>query len=760
MQPRVFISHSTKDKSVANAICHRLESEGIKCWIAPRDIQPGSNWTEAIMRGIEACRAVVLVFSTNSNKSEHVHREIAKAFALKLAVIPFRTDAVVPDPNLGYFLETVQWLEAADPPSPKQLGILAQRVKQLLANESDFAPTAAPTTADRKAQPQPSDSSQRGLWITRTGIAGAAILLAAGLWLVTVRNPISPHATPSGAVRVTPEKSIAVLPFESLSDDKKDSYFADGVHDEILNNLAAIAELKVVSRTSVMQYRADTNRDLRQIANSLGVAHMLEGTVRRSGNRVRVSIKLIDAPNDKTIWADSYDRDLTDIFAIQSEVAKTVAAKLFATLSPEEKKSIEAKPTEILEAYDLYLRAKELLLSAEVSLPAGNFEKLEQAVGLLERAVEIDPKFTFAYCALAKAHDLLYQYDRTGERRASGEAAINRALSLEPELPEVHLAYAYHLYSAWNDYDRARLHLTIARRDLPNNGDLIMLEAWIDLRQRNFEKAIQGLNEAITRDPGNSVSILSLAISLFFMRQFDSAERTYDRAIELFPDQAILKVQKAYFVTSMKTGDDTGFWSAIAQLPASIAKDPGVVCWQMNYALADRNWRQAKDLLEKMKHDEDNQFAYANVAVPVGCYAILLARLQGEEPGANFAFAQTREQLEQKVQKSDGNAQLFSSLAVVDALLEHKEAAVSEGKRAAELLPVSKDALVGSAIMTNLAVVYAWNGELGQAFMTLNTLANIPYGIYYGQVKLDPYWEPLRKDPRFAKLLTELAPKE
>jgi TolB-like protein/Flp pilus assembly protein TadD len=758
MQPKVFISHSTKDKAIADAICHQLESEGIKCWIAPRDIEPGSKWTEAIMHGIEKCRAFVLVVSANANDSEHVQREVAKAFSLNLPVIPFRCEAVMPNRSLGYFLQTVQWLDAVDPPLQKHLGILAERVKQLPTDEPASLPAATTIIPDSKAQPKRSALSKRVFWIGGVSLVAAAVVLAIAVWLFTTRNQRGQQTSVSGTLAAISGKTIAVLPFESLSENKSDTYFADGVQDEILNNLAAIAELRVVSRTSVMQYRADINRDLRQIASALGVAHVLEGTVRRNGNRVRVSAKLIDARDDKTIWADSYDRDLTDIFAIQSNVAKTVAAKLFATLSPEEKKSIEAKPTEILEAYDLYLRARELLLSAEVSSPLENAEKLNEAIGFLEHAVQLDPKFTLAYCAMTKAHDLLYLYDPTLERRASGDTAINRALSLQRDLPEVQLAYAYHLYFGWSDYDQARLHLTIARRGLPNNGDAIMLEAWMDLRQRNFEKAIRELNEAITRDPGNSVSSLSLAIALFYMRQFPAAEQTYDRAIDLFPDQAVLKAQKAFFVTSMKTGDDTGFWSAIAALPASMAEDPGVVCWQMNYALADRNWQQAKGLLEKMKQGEDNQFAYASVAVPVGCYAILLARLQGEEPDENFA--RTRDQLDQKVQKSSENAQLLSSLGVIDALLGHKEAAISEAERAVEVLPISKDALTGSGIVTNLAMVYAWNDQLDQAFATLNPLAKGPYGIYYGQMKLDPYWEPLRKDPRYNQLLTELMPKE
>jgi TIR domain len=257
MQPKVFISHSTKDKAIAAAICHQLESAGIKCWIAPRDIEPGSSWTEAIMRGIETCRALVLIFSANANDSEHVRREVAKAFSLKLAVIPFRTEEVLPNRSLGYFLETVQWLDAVSPPLQKHLDILAERVKQLPADEPASVPDATVITPERKVQPKQSAISRRALWTGGVLLAGAAIVLATVVWLFAIRNQSGRQTSVSSVLPAIPGKSIAVLPFESLSDDKKDTYFADGVQDEILNNLAAIAELKVVSRTSVMQYRDD-----------------------------------------------------------------------------------------------------------------------------------------------------------------------------------------------------------------------------------------------------------------------------------------------------------------------------------------------------------------------------------------------------------------------------------------------------------------------------------------------------------------------
>ena len=544
---------------------------------------------------------------------------------------------------------------------------------------------------------------------------------------------------------------------------KSDAYFADGVQDEILNNLAKIAQLKVICRTSVMQYRADTKRDLRQIANALGVANVLEGTVRRDGNRVRVSTELVDARNYNTIWADSYDRDLTDIFAIQSEVAQTIATKLAATLSPEEKRYIEKKPTENLEAYDLHLRAKELLVSVRVSMSFGNVEKpLVDAIGFLEQAVRLDPKFTLAYCASAQAHDNIYfLYGPTPEQRALGDAAVNSALALQPDLPEVHLAYAHHLYIVYGDYERARVQLAIARRGLPNDAAAIVLGGRIDRRQGQFEKAIQEFNQAITRDPRNTLSIQELAETLFNTRQFRAAEQAFDRLIDLRPDQPILKVQKPLFVTFYETGDDTAVRAAIAALPASMADAREVLALRLMFALVDRDWPEARELVEKMGGGEDEgNFAYAPAAVPVGCYFILLARLQGEQPGANVSFSETREQLNQKVQKSPGYARLLSQLAVIDALLNNKDAAISEAKRAVEILPISKDAVFGPDMVMNLAVVYAWTDEFDLAFETLSRLTKMPCGIFYGLLKRDPYWEPLRKDPRYEKLLAELAPRD
>jgi serine/threonine protein kinase len=595
-------------------------------------------------------------------------------------------------------------------------------------------------------------------WVVGAGLCFASVVIAY-FFFSPYRGALSDQR--SGEA-VPTEKSIAVLPFENISQSKDDDYFADGVQDEILNNLAKIAQLKVISRTSVMKYRAGTDRDLRQIANALDVANVLEGTVRRDGNHVRVSTELVDARSDHTIWADSYDRDLTDIFAIQSQIAQSIAGRLTATLSPEEKRRIEAKPTDNLEAYDAYLQAKELTAYARVFPLLTGYEKgLHEAINLLDRAVRLDPSFTLAYCESAGAHDELYRaYDPTPERRALADAAIASALRLQPDLPEAHLRYADHLYTAYRDYERARIQLAIARRGLPNDPEVMALGAYMNRRQGNFEKAIQELREIITVDPRNPMT--ELANSLQIMRRFSEAENAYNRAIDLAPDHPILKVIKAHDVIFMKTGDDTAFRSALADLPISMAGDRDTLTWRLISTLIVRDWKKATEIVEKMKGgDDDGGFAYMQVPVPASCYLVLIARVEGEPLGDNSGFAETREQFDQRVQElqGDGRARMLSQLAVFDALFGKEQDAIAEGKRASEMLPISEDAVDGPLILQNLAVVYAWADQPNLAFEVLDSLTRTPNGVYYGELR-EPYWDPIRKDPRFDKLSAELAPRD
>jgi Flp pilus assembly protein TadD len=411
-----------------------------------------------------------------------------------------------------------------------------------------------------------------------------------------------------------------------------------------------------------------------------------------------------------------------------------------------------------------YLKAKEKFVDAKITANGDPEQSLRDVLNLLQQAVKLDPNFAAAYCLMAFAHDALYlEFDPTPDRRALADEAINKALRSQPDLPEVHLAHANHLYRAHRDYERARAELAIAKRQMPNKAEVIYLEAAMDRRQGNFEKAIQHFEEAIKLDPRNPLAFYELAETLSYTRQFPAAERVWDQLIDLVPDQPMARVQKEAVNTIQRTADDTAYRTALGSLPTSLADDSQTLSCRLNVAIDHRDWPEAKVLLEKMRDGEDAaQFAFGARPVPVGCYSILLARLQGEEAtDADPAFTNTRRRLSQKVEAAPENAPayplLLSNLAVVDALLGRKEDALSEAKRAVEMVPISKDAIHGVRVTMNLAVVYAWTEGPDQAFQLLEKLATTPYGLFLNDLKLSHYFDPLRNDPRYERLQQELA---
>src|ERR1700720_3181856 len=354
--------------------------------------------------------------------------------------------------------------------------------------------------------------SGKNRWIAVTAAVLIIAALAAGALLWSRRTTLSssrvgaslPAAAASPtSVAAVPEKSIAVLPFENLSRDPDNAFFTDGVQDEILTDLAKIADLKVISRTSVMQYKTGVARNLREIGQQLGVAHLLEGSVKRAANRVRVNAQLIDARNDAHLWAQTYDRDLADVFAIQSEIAKAIADQLQAKLSPNEKKAIEQPPTTDLAAFDLYSRAKNLTLTTAFSAIAA--KNLDEAITLLNQALQRDPSFFVAQCDLARAHDQLYALglDHTPARLATAEAAVDAAIRLRPEAGESHLVRAQHLYYGYRDYDGALKELEFARQTLPNNPEILELTGYILRRRGKSEEGLQFIQRALDLDPRN-----------------------------------------------------------------------------------------------------------------------------------------------------------------------------------------------------------------------------------------------------------------
>jgi serine/threonine protein kinase/tetratricopeptide (TPR) repeat protein len=589
------------------------------------------------------------------------------------------------------------------------------------------------------------------------------LLLAGGLILavfVGFNRPVSDSRSASLSRLKPPEKSIAVLPFESLSDNKNDTYFADGVQDEILASLAKVSELKVVSRTSVMTYRPSGTLDLRSVADALKVANVVEGTVRRDGNRVRVTTELIDARTDATLWSGIYDRDLTDVFVIQSEIAKTVVSKLSARLSLQEKKEIEERPTNDLDAFDLYLQAKELLANSSFLKSRESYESCLGAIRLLEETTRKDPRFALAFCLMAKAHDWLYanQLDNTPERRALGDAAVEEALGLRPDLPEVHLAAAHHRYFCYRDYEGARVHIVVAQRALPNSPEVFALVAYLDRRQGRWEESTISLEKAVALDPRNPEILGQLALTYQYLRRYRDYEQTCSRLIELQPEEPLLKILIASAECAARA-NLTSLRAALGTFPSSMKDDINVASFRFNAALLARDWTSAKETLSKSVNAEFYFFDSVET-VPRGCLEIWLAQVQGDRPTMEARFAVAREQLNRKVEVRPRHALLLSALGVIDAALGRKQEAIQEARRAVEMLPISEDAMDGPLLVSNLAIVYARTNEPDLAFQELAISIKTPGGVNYGELKLDPAWDPLRDDPRFDKLLTQLAPHE
>jgi serine/threonine-protein kinase len=606
-------------------------------------------------------------------------------------------------------------------------------------------------------------------WILATAALVLIGALAVGGYLLSRRSaPVASSSAPTRAPATTPatsaptavpEKSIAVLPFENLSDEKQNAFFTDGVQDEILTDLAKIADLKVISRTSVMQYKTGAQRNLREIAQQLGVAHLVEGSVQRVANRVRVNAQLINARNDAHLWAQTYDRDLADVFAIQSEIAKAIADQLQAKLSPQEQSAIERQPTSDVIAFDLYTRAVSLISS--IGFSAVDRASLSRATGLLNQAIARDQSFFEAYCQLARAHDELYSIsgDHTPARLALAEAAVEAAFRLRSDAGEAHLARAEHLYRGYRDYDGAWAELQIARRSLPNDPRVFELPGYILRRRGKQEEALRFMQRAIELDPRNFFTLQQIALSYSLLRNYKEEAAVLDRALGIKPDDAGTKVAKAlvYF-------DSTSNTNPLHETLASIhTKDPsamqGVADTWFNCALAEQDLAAAREALAALG-DSNFGMDISQFAEFRGSFGqALIARMAKEETKARQAFAAARAEQQKSVDKQPNYGPPLSVLGLIDAALGEKQKALEEGRRAVELLPIEKDAVGGAAVIEYLAVIAAWSGEKDLAFEQLERAVRLPNTLSYGQLKLLPYWDPLRGDPRFEQIVASLAPK-
>jgi TolB-like protein/class 3 adenylate cyclase/Tfp pilus assembly protein PilF len=583
-------------------------------------------------------------------------------------------------------------------------------------------------------------------------VAIIAGLLVAGILLFQVKR----LSTPVTMSTVVPQKSIAVLPFENLSEEKANAFFADGVQDEILTDLARIADLKVISRMSVMQYKSGVARNLREIGQQLGVANVVEGSVQRSGNRVRVNAQLVDARTDRHLWAQTYDRDLADVFAIQSEIAKTIADQLQAKLSPIEKNAIECPPTSDIAAFDLYTRAKNLLVRLGGNL--GNQRSIHlEAVDLLNQAVARDPSFFDAYCQLAWVHDGVYilGYDHTSARLALADAAVQTASRLRPDAGETHLARGQNLYQGYLDYDGALAELERARQTLPNDARVFLWKGLIERRQGRWEESIRHLEHGIELDPRNFFLHEQAAQSYEAIRRYAQEQATYDRILAFEPNDAGTKAARAMVELNSKANTQPPHETIESVRAANPAAVPSVADEWILCALAERDAVAAKNALIALGENPFNLPGVDNVLFNHPFVEGVIARMTKDEDKARSAFAVARTEQEKIVEAQPNYGPAVCELGLIDAGLGRKEEALREGRRAVELLPMEKDALDGPAMVKYLAMIAAWVGDKDLACEQLATAVRTASGLSYGQLKLLPFWDPLRGDPRFEKLVEE-----
>ena len=587
-------------------------------------------------------------------------------------------------------------------------------------------------------------------WSRRNPIvAGMAAVLLVMATAVAVMISRSQMVSPPAA------SGIAVLPFESFSRDKESKFFADGVYDGVLAKLAKLGNLKVIDHNSVAKYRGAG--DTLEIGRALNVAYVLEGSVRRSAGKIHINIQLIDTGNDSQVWAEEYDRDLNDVFALQSQIAKKVADRLRVNVSSTEKAAIQQPPTTDLIAYDAYLRAKDLL--NDIALSTRQKEDLFQAVQLLDQAVALAPSFFDAYCQLAGAHDRIYfgGFDHTDARLTLAETVIQSIQRLRPESAETHLALAQHYYWAHRDYDRARQELVLAHLTLPNESRIPLLAGYIDRRQGRWEKSLEEIAQALELNPQDFSVLQQIALTYEALGRYKEMAATLDRVLAIAPKDVPSRVRRA-LVDLENRADPKAFHTAI---DAILLEDPNVsLCFVNPWLFVVLRAPDPAAVQRALFNMTDCGCFDENIPFPSGWCEGQLAKWRGNESAARAAFNSARNELTQTVQKQPDYAAALCALGVIDAVLGNKEDAIREGERAIELTPVSKNAIEGATLVRYLAVIYAWTGEKDRAIQRLAETTYQPGShISYGYLQLHPLWDPLRRDPRFEAIVASLAPK-
>src|SRR6266513_3454057 len=624
------------------------------------------------------------------------------------------------------------------------------RLGSLLKSMLALEPASRPGTRALAARLQRCSPEARSKRRTRVALAAAAILILGASALLVFQPPRIQQNAPSNPA---PDKSIAVLPFENLSRDPDNVYFADGVQDEILTRLGSLADLKVISRTSVMQYKSGAARDLHKIGHQLGVARVVEGSVQRAGNRVRVNAQLIDVSTNRAVRGQTYDRDLADVFAIQSEIATSIARQLRASLSAREKTAIEHPPTNDVTTFELYARGKDLIATNDTKA------NLLEAADLLNQAVARDPSFFKAYCLLAATHDRLYFFghDHTPARLALAEAAIEAAFRLHPDAGEAHLARARNLYDGYLAYDAALAELEVAAKTLPNSASVFELKGYIERRQGKQEEAVRSLERAIDLDPRNSYMLQQIALSYRLLHRFAEQKSVLDRALAIDPNNVDIQLERAAVDFYWKADSRPLHQMVDSIRTTNPAATQDIAEYWLFYALAERDAAAARNAV--IAAGENPALTDATVNFSRSFMEGGIARMTKDDAEARAAFTAARMEQQKILQSPESYGPALCVLGLIDAGLGRKEEALREGRRAVELLPVEKDAIHGIGMVEYFAMIAAWAGDKDLACEQLAIAIRPPSTLNYGHLKLLPFWDPLRGDPRFEKIVASLAPK-
>lgn len=758
----VFLSYASQDAAAALQLCNALRQAGIEVWFDQSDLRGGDAWDASIRRQIKACALFIPIISRHTHTRDEGYFRLEWKLAvdrshLMVADRPFLLPVVIDDTSdqdekVPDRFRDLQWTRL---PGGQHAEAFVERVRRLLSpdpttsNSTSVLSSAPPMASAGAASPRSTRHASR---LFASWIAGGLLILVSGYFIVD-KFVLSKHSVPmvetpvgvSAHVESVSDKSIAVLPFTDMSENKDAGFFADGVHEDLLTNLALVPELQVISRTSVMQYRG-TTKTMRQIGQELGAAYILEGSVRRAGNKIRVTGQLINARTDQHVWAKNYDRDLTDLFDIQTTLSQEIATSLSAALSPETNRRLERRPTRNTAAYDLFLQGRAIFNSA----PSGNAKALSQSADFFRRAVLLDPKFAAAWGELAVSYAFMefWNINESAELKAQGEDAIARAESLDPDSPEVIRLVGNYAYYAHRDYAKATAQYLRLAAVQPNDPTVFSALGLIQRRQGRWSESLANLRKSAELDYGSIPYQRNLVSMLMIARRYTEAREVAQRVVALRPgnlDELLLLADLVYDTTESLQAAQ----AILANLTAAQREDPDVIYRRKTWA------RDAGDLTEFKRLDEKQPYEEDGSPVVGAIFAGLVYWGAGDHALARARVAPFLEDARKQVTSTPDNYLAWGNLGQLELLSGQSEAGMEHLAKASRLLPPSRDAVAGPGARFWYLSGCAMTGRKDEAVTGLAELVRQPTGIPLIDIRTSPAFLPLRGDPRFQAILKD-----